>query len=96
MDTLLKALEDPASVARREVLLALGEIGDTKAAEAVARDLYHDLPEVRVAAVTALKKIGTNAQAEALDALKSDYYRRVREAVSAALSKTGTVAEGAH
>ncbi|WP_224363223.1 HEAT repeat domain-containing protein [Hyalangium versicolor] len=96
VDTLLKALEDPASVARREVLLALGEIGDTKAAEAVARDLYHDLPEVRVAAVTALKKIGTNAQAEALDALKSDYYRRVREAVSAALSKTGTVAEGAH
>ncbi|WP_224240758.1 HEAT repeat domain-containing protein [Hyalangium gracile] len=96
VETLSKVLDDPASVARREVLLALGEIGDTKAAEVVAKDLYHDLPEVRAAAVTALQKIGTNAQSEALDALKSDYYRRVREAASAALAKTGTVAEGAH
>jgi cellulose synthase operon protein C len=95
VDTLIKALEDPANVARREVLLALGEIGDTRAAEAVARDLYHDLPEVRAAAATALKRIGTPAQAEALDALKSDYYRRVREAASEALAKNGTAAEGA-
>jgi HEAT repeat protein len=93
--TLTKALSDPTSVARREVLLALGEIGDTQAAEIVARDLYHDLPEVRAAAATALQKIGTSAQAESLDALKSDYYRRVREAASAALAKNGTVAEGA-
>lgn len=93
--TLTKALDDPASVARREVLLALGEIGDTQAAEVVARDLYHDLPEVRAAAAMALQKIGTSAQAEALDALKSDYYRRVRDAASAALAKNGTVAEGA-
>ena len=93
--TLTKALDEPASVARREVLLALGEIGDTQAAEVVARDLYHDLPEVRVAAASALQKIGTPAQAEALDALKSDYYRRVRDAASAALAKNGTAAEGA-
>ena len=96
VETLIKALDEPASVARREVLLALGEIGDPKAAEAVARDLYHDLPEVRAAAATALQKMGTSAQAEALDALKSDYYRRVREAAMAALAKTGTMAEGAH
>ncbi|MFL5348231.1 MAG: HEAT repeat domain-containing protein [Hyalangium sp.] len=96
VDTLIKVLDEPASVARREVLLALGEIGDTKAAEAVARDLYHDLPEVRVAAATALQKIGTSAQSEAVDALKGDYYRRVREAANAALAKSGTVAEGAH
>lgn len=93
--TLTKALDDPASVARREVLLALGEIGDSQAAEVVARDLYHDLPEVRFAAASALQKMGTPAQGEALDALKSDYYRRVREAASAALAKNGTVAEGA-
>jgi HEAT repeat protein len=93
--TLTKVLNDHASVARREVLLALGEIGDTQAAEVVARDLYHDLPEVRAAAAMALQKIGTSAQAESLDALKSDYYRRVREAASAALAKNGTVAEGA-
>jgi HEAT repeat protein len=95
VETLTKALDDPSSVARREVLLALGEIGDAQAAEAVARDLYHDLPEVRVAAATALQKIGTSAQTEALDALKSDYYRRVRDAASAALAKSGSVAEGA-
>jgi HEAT repeat protein len=95
VDTLIKALDDPSSVARREVLLALGQLGDTRAAEVVARDLYHDLPEIRAAAATALKRIGTSAQGEALDALKSDYYRRVRDAASAALEKTGTVAEGA-
>ncbi|HEX8702267.1 MAG TPA: HEAT repeat domain-containing protein [Myxococcaceae bacterium] len=95
VDTLIKALSDHASVARREVLLALGELGDTKAAEAVADNLYHDLPDVRTAAATALTKIGTSAQAEPLDALKSDYYRRVREAASAALAKGGTAAEGA-
>ncbi|MDC0707648.1 HEAT repeat domain-containing protein [Stigmatella sp. ncwal1] len=86
----MKALEDPSGVARRELLLALGEIGDSRAAEAVARNLYHDQPEVRAAAATALQRIGTSAQAEALDALKSDYYRRVREAASAALAKGGT------
>ncbi|WP_373371207.1 HEAT repeat domain-containing protein [Stigmatella ashevillensis] len=90
VDTLIKALEDPSGVARRELLLALGEIGDSRAAEAVARNLYHDQPEVRAAAATALQRIGTSAQAEALDALKSDYYRRVREAASAALAKGGT------
>jgi HEAT repeat protein len=95
VDTLTKALSDPASVARREVLLALGEIGDTQAAETVSRDLYHDLPDVRTAAATALTKIGTSAQAEPLDALKSDYYRRVREAATAALARSGTAAEGA-
>ncbi len=94
VDTLTKALNDPASVARREVLLALGEIGDTQAAEAVARDLYHDLPEIRTAAAMALTKIGTSAQVEPLDALKSDYYRRVREAASVALAKHGTATEG--
>jgi HEAT repeat protein len=95
VDTLVKALSDHSSVARREVLLALGELGDTKAAEAVADNLYHDLPDVRTAAATALAKIGTSAQTEPLDALKSDYYRRAREAASAALAKSGTAVEGA-
>lgn len=93
--TLTKVLEDPGTVARRELLLALGEMGDPQAADVVAKDLYHDLPEVRFAAATALQRMGTGAQAEALDALKSDYYRRVREAASAALAKNGTAAEGA-
>ncbi|HEX5745341.1 MAG TPA: HEAT repeat domain-containing protein [Archangium sp.] len=94
--TLVKALEEPSGVGRRELLTALGEIGDTSAAEVVARDLYHDLPEIRAAAAGALTKMGTGAQADALDALKSDYYRRVREAAVTALAKTTTAAEGAH
>ncbi|HEY0093273.1 MAG TPA: HEAT repeat domain-containing protein, partial [Archangium sp.] len=93
--TLVKALQDPSGVGRRELLTALGEIGDTTAAELVARDLYHDLPEIRAAAAGALTKMGTGAQADALDALKSDYYRRVREAAVTALAKTTTAAEGA-
>jgi HEAT repeat protein len=93
--TLVKALEEHSSVGRRELLNALGEIGDTSAAEVVARDLYHDLPEIRAAAAAALAKMGTGAQADALDALKSDYYRRVREAAVTALAKTTTAAEGA-
>jgi HEAT repeat protein len=92
--TLLKALEGPTSVGRREMLTALGQIGDGSAAEVVARDLYHDMPEIRAAAASALARIGTSAQADALDALKSDYYRRVREAAVAALEKSTTTAEG--
>jgi len=93
--TLVKALEEPSGVGRRELLTALGELGDTSAAEVVARDLYHDLPEIRAAAAGALTRMGTGAQADALDALKSDYYRRVREAAVTALVKTTTAAEGA-
>ncbi|HEX8435670.1 HEAT repeat domain-containing protein [Archangium sp.] len=93
--TLVKALEDSTSLGRRETLLALGEIGDNSAAEVVARDLYNDLPEIRAAAATALSRMGTGAQGDALDALKSDYYRRVREAAATALAKTTTAAEGA-
>jgi HEAT repeat protein len=93
--TLIKALDEPNSVARRDVLLALGAIGDTQAAEVVARDLFHDLPEIRAAAASALKKIGTPAQAESLEALKGDYFRSVRESVGAALTRDGTAAEGA-
>jgi HEAT repeat protein len=91
----VKALEDHTSLGRRELLTALGELGDSSAAEVVARDLYHDLPEIRAAAATALVRMGTGAQADALDALKSDYYRRVREAAATALAKTTTAAEGA-
>jgi len=93
--TLLKALDETNSVARRDVLLALGELGDAQAADAVARDLFHDLPEVRAAAATALRKMGPGSHTESLDALKSDYFRSVREAAGAALTKEGTASEGA-
>lgn len=97
--TLMKSLDDSTSVARRDVLLALGEIGDPQAAEVVARDLFHDMPEIRAAAATALTRMGTPAQTEALEALKNDYYLRVREAAAAALGKSGgngtTASEGA-
>ncbi|NOJ95871.1 HEAT repeat domain-containing protein [Corallococcus coralloides] len=93
--TLLKALDDSNSVARRDVLLALGAMGDAKSAEVVGRDLYHDLPEIRAAAATALRKMNTGAEAEPLDALKGDYFREVRVAAGASLTKEGTAAGGA-
>src|SRR5215217_104256 len=93
--TLIKALDETNSVARRDVLLALGTLGDAQAAEVVSRDLFHDLPEIRAAAATALKRMGATNQGESLDALKSDYFRTVRDAAGAALEKGGTAAGGA-
>ncbi|WP_342373799.1 HEAT repeat domain-containing protein [Myxococcus stipitatus] len=93
--TLIKALDETNTVARRDVLLALGTLGDAQAADVVARDLFHDLPEIRAAAATALKRMGATTQTESLDALRSDYYRTVRDAAGAALAKGGTASEGA-
>jgi len=93
--TLVKALEEPNSVARRDVLLALGSIGEASAADAVAKDLFHDLPEIRAAAATSLRKLGAAAYADQLDALKGDYFRTVREAAGAAPAPESTASEGA-
>ncbi|CAM3112672.1 HEAT repeat domain-containing protein [Corallococcus sp. ZKHCc1 1396] len=93
--TLLKSLDDSNSVARRDVLLALGAIGDAKSAEKVGRDLYHDLPEIRAAAATALRKMNTGAEAEPLEALKGDYFREVRVAAGESPTKDDKVADGA-
>ena len=84
---LLKALEDPTLVPRREVLLAVGRLKDPKAADVIARDLYNDRYEVRSAAAEALETCGAPVALDALDALKGDYYRKVREATSKALAK---------
>lgn len=86
-EPMTRYLQDPASVGRREALVALGRVGDTKAADVIAKDLYHDSPDVRAAAAEALGNVGTTAQGEALDALKGDYYRRVRELAEAAIPK---------
>lgn len=86
---LLDLLEDPTAVARREVLLVLGRLKDPRAADAVARDLYSDRPEVRAAAAEALGELGASQHLEAIDALKGDYYRRVRDAASAAVARLG-------
>jgi HEAT repeat protein len=93
---LLKALEEPHGVARTEALVALGRIGAASGAAAVGRELYHDNPEIRAAAAGALGLIARSSRspiepgsAEALDALKGDYYRKVREEAEAALAKSG-------
>ena len=94
VDPLLRQLEDPRSGARREALIALGHIRDVRAAEAVARELYHDSSDVRAAAAEALGVLGVSPLPDALDALKGDYYRRVRESAEAALKKIGPRTEG--
>ncbi|ATB48154.1 HEAT repeat domain-containing protein [Corallococcus macrosporus] len=93
--TLVKALDEPNSVARRDVLLALGSIGDAQAADAVAKDLFHDMPEIRAAAASSLRKLGSAAHADPLEALKGDYFRTVREAAGAAPLSESTASEGA-
>jgi HEAT repeat protein len=85
--TLIAALNDPTSVARRDVLLALGRLRDARAADAVTRDLYSDSAEVRAAAAEALALLGAQQHLEAIDALKGDYYLRVREVASAAVNR---------
>jgi HEAT repeat protein len=96
VDALLKSLDDPSSVARKEVLTALGKIGDPKAADAIARDLYHDSPDVRSAAADAIATLGGSGPTEALDALKGDYYRKVRDSAEAALKRVTPAAPEAH
>lgn len=87
VDPLLKALGDPTTVARRDILLALGMLKDPKALDTVAKDLYSDRADVRAAAAEALQSLGRGAHADALLALKVDYYRKVREAAMLALGQ---------
>lgn len=86
-EALAKELEDPTLGSRREFLQALGELGDASHAPLIARDLFHDSPEVRAAAAEALARVGTRDQTEQLKALEGDYHRRVREAAGAALTR---------
>jgi HEAT repeat protein len=87
VDPLLKALADPTSVARPEILLALGQLKDARAADAVGKDLYGESPDVRAAAAEALQSLGAGRSQDALLALKVDYYVRVREAALKALGQ---------
>jgi HEAT repeat protein len=88
---LIARLETRGNDGRKEALLALSHVGNQKAADVVARDLYHDSADIRAAAAQTLAEIGGPAQLESLRALKGDYYRRVREAAELAISKIGTV-----
>jgi len=91
---LLKYLDDPAAMGRREALVALGRMGDVSVAGAVARDLCHESPELRATALevfTALAQANDGKgkgdlapHAPAIDALKGDYHARVRELAAAA------------
>jgi HEAT repeat protein len=83
---LTRGLEDPSSIARKDMLLALGKLGDPKSAQVIGLDLFHDNPDVRAAAAEALSQLGGPEQLEALTALKADYYRRVRDAASATVT----------
>ncbi len=87
VDPLMKTLEDPTCVVRREIIASLGKLNDPRAVAMVGKDLYNDSADVRAAAAEALATLGAGDHADALDALKGDYYRRVREAASATQAK---------
>ncbi|HEX4802559.1 MAG TPA: HEAT repeat domain-containing protein, partial [Myxococcaceae bacterium] len=90
---LLKYLEDPLAAGRRQAVMALGEIGDLRAADAIARALYDESPELRAAAAQALGRLGGTSHVEELEALKGDYYANVRRAAQGALQKPHSVSE---
>jgi len=90
---LLKYLEDPLAAGRRQAVIALGEIGDPRAADAIARALYDESPELRGAAAQALRRLGSTSHLEELEALKGDYYASVRRAAQGALEKPHSVSE---
>lgn len=87
VEALTVALEDPTRGPRRELVQALGQVGGEADAALLARELFHDSPEVRAAAAEAVARVGGRAHLAELKALEEDYYRRVREAAVAA-SKT--------
>lgn len=83
---LLAALAAPSVVGRAELVEALGRLDHPDAARAVARELHHDRPEVRVAACRALARLGPDLARETLAALAAeDYYVAVRRAAAEAL-----------
>lgn len=83
VEPLMKTLDDPTCVVRREVIASLGKLKDPRSATMIGKDLYNDSADVRAAAAEALASVGAGDHADALDALKGDYYRKVREAASA-------------
>lgn len=94
--TLIAVLNDPTSVARRDVLVALGRIRDARAVDPVARDLFSDSAEVRSAATEALALLGAGQNLESIDALKGDYYLRVRESATATMNRLAPAPEATH
>ena len=90
---LIKYLEDPVTPGRRQALVSLGQIGDPRAAEAIAPDLYHDSPEIRAAAAEALGRTGAASEMAMLEALRGDYYAKVRRAAQGAIEKVRSVSE---
>jgi HEAT repeat protein len=90
---LIKYLEDPVAPGRRQALVALGQIADPRAAEAIAPDLYHDSPEIRSAAAEALGRTGAASEMAMLEALRGDYYAKVRRAAHGAIEKLHSVSE---
>ncbi len=87
VDLITKLLEDRTTVARRDLVVALGLLQDKRAAEAVAKEAFSDMIDVRAAAAEALAEVGGPAQHEQLDALKGDYALRVRQAATAAIAR---------
>src|SRR5262249_13013660 len=90
---LLKYLEGPVATRPPEAVLALGEIGDPRAAEAIARALYDESPELRAAAVQALGRLRSISHLDELEALRGDYYASVRRAAQGAVEKLHSVSE---
>jgi HEAT repeat protein len=80
VESLLSAIKDADAVVRRRAVMALGDIGDARAAGPIIEMLHDADDEVRLEAVVALGKIGDPVAVEPLiDKLKSYDYFYVRK-----------------
>jgi HEAT repeat protein len=84
---LARILEGPSEAARLDAIEALAGIPTGEGAEAIARHLTGDRPEVRAAAARALGRLRHEPASARLEALRSDYYGIVRRAAVDALAK---------
>ncbi len=87
VDPLVAILAQGGAAPRRDVIVALGRLGEPRASDVIGRFLYDDSPDIRAAAAGALHALGAGKSVDALDALKGDYYRTVRDEAVAAMQQ---------
>ena len=76
---MVEKLGDPALRERREVIEALGRLGDDSVRDALEKELFSDRPEIRASALRALKALNLGASVPKIAALKGDYFAEVRQ-----------------
>ena len=91
IESLIAALNSEDSKVRTFVVMAMGNIGDTKVVDALIIALFDEDLYVRTQSANALGKIGDPQAVDALIVALGDYEKFVRENAAEALGKIGDV-----